>query len=53
MVQLQAWLAQLVVWMPWLGDEQGALLAVALLVAVTVGVVAVALVVVLALVLKK
>ena len=46
MVQLQAWLAQLVVWMPWLGDEQGALLAVALLVvAVTVGVVAVALVV--------
>jgi len=46
MVPLQAWLAQLVVWMPWLGDEQGALLAVALLVvAVTVGVVAVALVV--------
>ncbi|HXF07034.1 MAG TPA: signal recognition particle-docking protein FtsY [Candidatus Acidoferrales bacterium] len=44
MVQLQAWLAQLVVWMPWLGDEQGALLAVALLVAVTVAVVAVALV---------
>lgn len=45
MVPLQAWLAQLVVWMPWLGDEHGALLAVALLVAMTVGVVAVALVV--------
>jgi fused signal recognition particle receptor len=45
MVPLQAWLAQLVVWMPWLGDEHGALLAVALLIAVTVGVVAAVLVV--------
>ena len=44
MVQLQAWLAQLVVWMPWLGDERGALVAVALIVAMVAGVVAAAIV---------
>lgn len=37
MVPLREWLAQLVVWMPWLGDEQGALLAVALLLVAAAG----------------
>jgi len=37
MVPLREWLAQLVVWMPWLGDERGALLAVALLLVAAAG----------------
>ena len=40
-IQVREWLAQAVVWMPWLGSEQGVLLALALLVVVLAGAVGV------------
>ncbi|MGB3133286.1 MAG: hypothetical protein WBB04_01765, partial [Candidatus Macondimonas sp.] len=36
-IQVREWLAQAVVWMPWLGNEQGVLLALGLLVVVLAG----------------
>ena len=40
-IQVREWLAQAVVWMPWLGNEQGVLLALGLLVVVLAGAVGV------------
>lgn len=40
-IQVREWLAQAVVWMPWLGDEQGVLLALGLLGVVLAGAVGV------------